>query len=143
MSTAAPATPTPAKPQSFLQKFGANFKKVFNWLGTPKAQAGISAGEALAEGVADAVDPALAGINPLINNWTQEIFKAESLAAAAGAQDGTGVQKSAMVLTSVTPQVVQFAEQNGLSTPTGTELNLANSLLVSFLNVFKPATPAA
>lgn len=139
--TTAPATP--AKPQSFLQKLGGDFKKVFTWLGTPKVQQAVVGAEALGEGVADIIDPALAGINPLINSWTQEIFKAEALAAAAGSQDGTGTQKSAMVMNAVVPQVVQFAEANGLATPTGTDLDLANSLLVQFLNVFKPAAPAA
>ena len=136
------ATTTSAPKQTFLQKLGGDIKKVFSWLGNPKVQAAITAGEALGEGVVDLVDPALAGLNPLINNWTQEIFKAEALAAAAGAQNGTGAQKAAMVLGSVTPQVIQFAEQNGLNVPTGSDMNLANTLLVQFLNVFTPKTPA-
>ena len=141
-TTSTPVIAAPKGP-SFLKSFGTKFKAVFAWLGTPKAQAGIVAGEALGEGVVDAFNPALAALNPLINNWTQEIFKAESLAAAAGVQDGTGEQKAAMVLGSMTPQVVQFAEQNGLSVPIGADLTLANSLLVQFLNVFQAAPVAA
>lgn len=137
-------TIVPAPKQTFLQKLGGDVKKIFSWLGNPKVQTTIAAGEALGEGIVDAIDPALSGLNPIINNWTQEIFKAESLAAAAGSQNGTGAQKSALVLSSVTPQVLQFAEANGLPTPTGSELQTANSLLVQFLNTLgAPSTPAS
>jgi hypothetical protein len=138
-STTQPATP--ATKQTFLQKLGADFKKVFSWLGNPNVQKVIVAGEAVGEAVAADVSPALAGISPILNSWTQEIFKAESLAAAAGAQNGTGAQKAAMVLSSVTPQVLQFAAANGLAAPTGAELQSANSLLVQFLNTL--TAPAA
>ena len=132
-------TTVQVKPPTFLSKVGADFKKVFAFLGTPKVQSAIVAGEALGEGIAHAFNPGLAVFDPLISNWTQEIFKAEALAAAAGQQSGSGPQKAAMVLNTLTPQVVTFAEQNGLAIPTGNNLNLANSLLVQFLQVFKPA----
>ena len=131
---------TPAK-QTFLQKLGGDFKEVFSWLGNANVQKEIVAGEAIGEAVVSDVDPALADIAPIINSWTQEIFKAESLAAAAGSQNGTGAQKAAIVLSSVTPQVLQFAAANGLAAPTGAALQTANSLLVQFLNTL--TAPAA
>lgn len=137
-------TTAPAPQQTLLQKLGGDFKKIFSWLSNPKVQQAVAAGVALGEGVVNIVDPALAGIDPIINNWTQEIFKAESLAAAAGAQNGTGTQKAAMVLSAVTPQVLQFAAANGLPAPTGSQLQTANTLLVQFLNTFSaPVAPAA
>lgn len=132
-----PTTTVPAAAPkiSFVKKIGANFKSVFTWLSQPKVQNAVVAGEALAEAVADAIDPALTGLNPIINNWTQEIFKAESLAAAAGSADGTGEQKAAMVLNALTPQVVQFAEANKMPVPTGDKLLQANTLLFNFLEI--------
>ncbi len=128
---------------SFLSAFGSDVKKIFHWLGTPTAQTVITTAEGVGEAVADAVDPALAGLNPLISSWTQEIFKAEAFATAAGAQNGTGVEKSAMVLSSMTPQVIAFAEANKLPIPVGADLTKANNALVEFLNALSgPAAPA-
>lgn len=141
MSTV-PVTPAPKK--SFLQKLGSDFKAVFSWLGSPKGQATVLAGEALGESIADVINPALVGLNPVINSWTQEIFKAESLAAAAGSQDGSGTQKAAMVLGAVVPQVDQFASANGLSAPAAADVTAFNTALVTFLNAFGAnAAPAS
>jgi hypothetical protein len=129
---------------SLLSSLGADFKKVFTWLGTPKAQSVITTAEAVEESVANAVDPALAGIDPLISNWTQEIFKSEALAAAAGVQNGTGVQKSAMVLSAVVPQITSFVQANTkLSAPAATDVSAFNDALVKFLNAFGSTAPAA
>ena len=125
--------------KSFLETVGADAKKVFSWVGTPKAQATIAAVEGVGEAVVDVVDPALAAINPLITNWTQEIFKAESLATAAGAQTGTGAQKAADVAEAITPQVVAFAQQYGLNTPTAADINTINTALVTVLNTLTVA----
>jgi hypothetical protein len=95
--------------KSVLSTIGADAKKVFTWVGSAKGQSVITAGEAVVESVADGVDPGLAAINPLIANWTQEIFKVEALSAAAGSQSGTGVQKAAAVTSVLTPAIVAFA----------------------------------
>ena len=132
---------------SWLSTLGNDVKKVFGWLGSPKGQAVLSAGE----GVVEAVDPALDGVINLTNTWLQEIFKAQALATAAAANATGGVQKSAMVLNTVTPQVIVFATAQGLPIPTGVELQNANNALVAFLNALgagstatanTPATPA-
>jgi hypothetical protein len=128
---------------SFLSKFGADFKKVFAWVGSPKGQAIVTTVEGVGEVAADAIDPALAGLNPLITSWTQEIFKAEALSAAAGTQTRSGLQKSAAVLNTITPQVVAFAETNKLPVPVGADLTAANNALVAFLNALGGSAPAA
>jgi hypothetical protein len=115
---------------SWLSTLGNDVKKVFGWLGSPKGQAVLSAGE----GIVEVVDPALDGIINLTNTWLQEIFKAQALAAAASANATGGVQKSAMVLNTVTPQIIAFATAQGLPIPTGVELQNANNALVAFLN---------
>jgi hypothetical protein len=124
---------------SWLSTLGSDVKKVFGWLGSPKGQAILSAGEGLVE----TLDPALDGIVNLTNTWLQEIFKAESLATAASAGTGSGVQKAAIVLNSVTPQVLSFAASQGLPTPTGVDLQNANNALVAFLNALGAGTVAA
>jgi hypothetical protein len=140
--SAPPPVAAPAPRKSFIKVIAADAKSVFLWLAQPKVQNSILAGEALGEAVADAVDPALIGLNPIINSWTQEIFKAQALAAAAGAPDGNGEQKAAMVLNTLTPQVVQFAEQNKLPTPTGDKLLQANTLLYNFLEILGGGDPS-
>lgn len=138
--TRTPATAVGAVTMSWLQTLGKDVKSVFNWLGSPKVQGAITTGEVLGETVVDAFNPALAGLNPIINSWTQEIFKAQALGAAADATTGSGAAKAAMVLQSVTPQVVAFAEQNKLPVPTGTQLQAANDALVEFLDVLGGAS---
>jgi hypothetical protein len=115
---------------SWLSTLGNDVKKVFGWLGSPKGQAILSTGE----GIVEVVDPALDGIINLTNTWLQEIFKAQALAAAASANATGGVQKSAMVLNTVAPQIIAFATAQGLPIPTGVELQNANNALVAFLN---------
>ena len=136
------STPVPPR-KSFIKKLGSDFKAVFAFLGKPKVQATIVAGEALGEAVVDTINPGLAFLNPIINNWTAEIFKAEALAAAAGQADGTGTQKAAMVINAVTPQVVQFAEANKLPVPTGDKLLQANTLLFNFLELMGGGDPTS
>ena len=115
---------------SWLGTLGNDVKKVFGWLGSPRGQAVLSTGE----GFVEAVDPALDGVVNLTNTWLQEIFKAQALATAASANATGGVQKSAMVLNTVAPQVIAFATAQGLPIPTGVELQNANNALVAFLN---------
>ena len=115
---------------SFLSAFGNDVKKVFGWLGSPKGQAIIGAGEAVVE----AVDPALDGVVTLTNTWLQEIYKAQALAVAASAGATGGAQKSALVLNAMTPQVLAFLKTQGLAPANSTQLQAANDALVAFLN---------
>jgi hypothetical protein len=135
MSTAAPAAP---KKLTFLQHFGADIKKVFNWVGSPSGQKVIVTAEGVGETIANIADPALAGLDPLITSWTQEIFKSEALATGALAQEGTDTMKAGAVLTAVTPQLTSFITTNKL---VGTDVNAANSALVAFFNAL--GAPAA
>lgn len=115
---------------SFLSAVGKDFKAVFSWLGSTKGQAVVGTGEAVVE----AIVPGAAGAITLANSWLSEIIKTETLAAAAGQQSGTGAQKAASVITSITPEVLNFASVNGLPTPTADQISTASTALVTFLN---------
>jgi hypothetical protein len=126
---------------NFFKSLASNLKKVFSWLGSPQGQSVIATGEAVAEAV---YPPATAIVN-ITNTWLQEAIKAEALAEAASANDGTGAQKAAMVISAVTPQVLSFASQNGLPAPTADKLQAANTALIAFIDAItgKTAVPAA
>lgn len=125
---------------SFLSFLGKDVKAVFNWLGSAKGQPTLSTGEAVIE----SVYPPATGIINLANTWITEAVKEETLATAAGVQTGSGVQKSAAVISAVTPSILTFAKQNGLGTPTAEQIQNANNAIVAFLNAFgAPATPTA
>jgi hypothetical protein len=125
---------------SFLSDIGADIKKVFGWLGSAKGQTVIKTGEAIVEAIYPAADGALT----LANGWLTEIIKAESMAAAAGQQTGSGVQKAAIVINTMTPEVLAFAAANKLPIPDATQIQKASDSLVAFLNVLgaPPAAPA-
>lgn len=116
--------------KSLLTTIGNAFKDVFKWLGSSAGQTVIQTGEAIAE----AIDPGLTGIINIANTWLNEIIKVETLAAAAGDQVGSGVQKAAMVTTAMTPEILLFAQQHGLPVPTAAKIEAANDALVAFLN---------
>ena len=118
--------------KTLLQKIGGVAKDVFTFLTSSRGQSLIATGE----GLAVAINPGIGSVITIANTWLTEIIKAETLAAAAGTQDGTGTQKSALVLSAVTPQVLDFAKANGLATPTADKLAAANKALVEFLNAF-------
>jgi hypothetical protein len=130
---------------SILQTIGNDVKRVFAFLGSPKAQAIVTAGESLVEDV----DPALTGAFNLANNWLAEIFKAQALGSAAAAGASGDVQKAAMVTAAVTPQVTAYLQANGtIKAPTAQMLQKANDGLVQFLDAIgaedtAPAQPAA
>jgi len=129
---------------SFLSKVGSDFKAVFAFLGSPKAQPVEAAVEGVAETIATVAGvgaPVQAGIN-LINNWLTEIVKAEALAAAAGQQTGSGVQKAAAVMAEMTPQVLTFATAQGLPAPTAAMIATINTSLVAALNTLGADAPA-
>lgn len=118
--------------KTVLSVFGGDVKKVWSWITSPTGQKVIQAGE----GVAETIDPGLTGIITLANNWMAEIIKTEALAAAAGSQ-GSGTEKAAEVMKSVTPQAIQYAQANGLPAPTAAKLQAANDALVIFFNAFE------
>jgi hypothetical protein len=95
--------------------------------------------------VATAAEPFIAvifpGISPLFNTVVAEVGKAEALAAAAGAQDGTGTQKLALVLNSVEDSFNQYAKDNNFVPASAAEIEAAVNAAVAFLNAI-PAMKA-
>jgi hypothetical protein len=124
---------------SFLSTLGKDIKAVFAWIGSPAGQTVIATGE----GLVTAIDPGAQGIVTLANAWMQEIIKTEALAAAAGVQNGSGTQKAAAVIASISPEVLAFAQVNKLPAPTAAQIQTASNALVAFLNAFGASTVAA
>jgi len=124
---------------SVLSTFGKDVKKVFAWIGSPAGQATIQTGGAVVE----AIDPALTGIVTLAEGWIKNAFTVESLAVAAAQQNGTSTQKAAAVMQSMTPAVLQYAQQAGLPAPTAAQIQAANNAIVAFLNAFAATTTTA
>lgn len=129
---------------SGLKVFGTDIEKAFAWFGSPKGQAVVSAGETAVE----AILPASAPIVNLFNSWAAKAYNIESLAVAAGKATGTGADKAAAVSTAVLPDVLTYAEQEGLSTRTAAQITTANNAVVAFINAMTqpdapPATPPA
>ena len=124
--------------KSVLSTFGGDVKKIFAWVGSPKGQAVVAAGEAAGETVV----PSLDGLINLANTYITEAFKVEALATGAGTQNGTGTQKLAAVTAAVTPTVLAYAQQAGLATPTATEIGNAANGIVAFLNALNGTTAA-
>jgi hypothetical protein len=122
---------------NFFTSLGGDIKKLFSWLSSPK---GIQVAQAV-EGAAEAVFPAADGVITLVNSWLTEIFKSQALATAAEATPGvtTNTAKAALVLSAVTPQAVQFAQQNGLPALAASDLNTVNTQLVNILNILSGA----
>lgn len=125
--------------KSVLDDIGNDAKKVFGWLATSKGQTIVSTVETAAEAVA----PQITGVVNIVNSWLAEIFKTQALATAANATTGSSTQKAAVALASITPQVLQFAQQYGLNTPTTTDLNTINTALVTVLNTLGTGTVTA
>jgi hypothetical protein len=122
---------------SGLKVFGTDVEKAFAWFGSPKGQAVVAAGESTVE----ALIPASVPIVNLFNVWAAKAYNIESLAVAAGKATGSGPDKAVAVLTAVTPDVLQYAQESGLSARTAAQIQTANSALVTFINAM--TAPAA
>jgi hypothetical protein len=135
------STPVSKEPKmSFLATIGKDFKAVFAWLGSSQGQAVVTAGENVAVTVATAAGvgaPVIAGIN-LINSWMSEAIKTEALAAAAGAQTGSGAQKSAAVLATMIPELTAYLQNKGYTTANVTATaTTINNAIVGLLNTLE------
>lgn len=122
---------------SGLKVFGTEIEKAFAWFGSSKGQIVVAAGEGLLEGVVPASTP----IVNLFNAWAAKAYNIEALAVAAAKATGTGAEKAAAVLTAVTPDVLQYAQQSGVSARTAAQVQTANTALVTFINAM--TAPAA
>lgn len=122
---------------SGLKVFGSGVEKVFAWFGSSKGQQVVATGEAVLE----AVIPASIPIVDLFNAWAQKAYTVEALAAAAGKSNGTGADKAALAMTTITPQVLQYAQQEGLPARTAAQIQAANDAVIAFINAM--TAPAA
>lgn len=119
---------------SVLKTIGSDVKAVFDWIGSPKGQSVIAAGE----GVVETVAPQLTGLINLANAGLTEVLKVEALGAAAGATAGqAGVQKLTAVTAAIAPEVLAYAAANGLPVPTATNIQNAINGLVAFANALE------
>jgi hypothetical protein len=118
---------------TILSDIGTAFKKFFGVAVTVATDA---------EPLVDTLFP---GFATLYNGAVAEAAKAEALAAAAGAQSGTGAQKLALVVQSLTPSILAYAEVQGLPKPTADQITAYTNAVVATLNAFsaKTTTPAA
>jgi len=91
-----------------------------------------------AEPFVEAVFP---GTAPLFTAITTAVGNAESNAIAAGAQNGTGPQKLALVVASVTKDFTAYEVANGITVPhTQTQIEAAVNGIVAFLNNLQAPT---
>jgi hypothetical protein len=132
--------------KSFLSAVGNDAKAVFTWLGSSKGQTTITAVEAAAAGVTTEINPvagaALVGIENLINLALKQVVSAETVAAAAAQQSGTGAQKSAAVIEAVSPQVSSVLTSLGVKQPAATEVQSISQTVATALATIVNAFPA-
>ena len=124
---------------SGLKVFGQDIEKAFAWFGSPKGQAVVAAGEATVE----AIVPASAPIVSLFNSWAAKAYNIESIAVAAGKATGTGPDKAAAVMSAVTPDILTYAQQEGLPARTAAQIQTANNAAVAFIKAMTEPAPAA
>lgn len=118
--------------KSILSDIGNGVKKVF------------TVGVTVATDAEPFVDIAFPGVAPLFNAVVQQVAMAEASAAAAGAEDGTGAQKLALVLKSVEGSIADYEKTNKLTTPlTQQQVEAAANAVVAFLNALPANTAAA
>lgn len=119
---------TTAKKATFLSKLGQDLKigikDVFGWLGSSQGKTAIAGAEAAAVAIAAPLGagPLVAGIEGLINAGINSATTIEGLAAAAGAQAGTGALKAAAVTTILGSNVGSFLKSIGISDATDEEV---------------------
>lgn len=128
---------------SFLSKIGTDAKKVFAFLASAGGQKVVATAEAGVETAVAVVAPSAApevdAAITLANAWMEKAITVETVAAAAGTQNGTGAQKAAAVLAAVQPYIAQYEQAAGVSALTTAQTTALNNAIVAFLN----ALPAA
>jgi len=134
---------------SFLSAVGRDFKAVFSWLGSSKGQKTITAVEGTAAAITTAINPGagevLVGIEDLVNLGLKSVVNAETVAAAAAQQSGTGAQKAVAAAAAVAPQVQSILVNLGVTNPTASQVQaitlVVTNALTAIVNAFP--TPAA
>lgn len=119
---------------SFLSTIGKDIKSVFSWLGSTKGQTVVAEAGAVIVGI----EPGLAGIVTIAEQWITKAISTEALAVAAAQQDGSGTQKAAAVMSAMEPIVAQY-----FPSATQAQMATANTAMVAFLNAFGDAPKTA
>jgi hypothetical protein len=122
---------------SGLKVFGTDIVKAFAWFGSPKGQAIVKTGENMLEAFLPVTIPAV----NLFNVWATNAYGVEALSVAAGKSTGTGGDKAALALSTITPQILQYAEQEGLSPRTAAQITAANNAVIAFINAMTGPAP--
>lgn len=122
---------------SGMKVFGHDIVKVFAWMGSPQGQKIVATGEAVLETAVPASIPLV----DVANAWFQKAFTVESLAVAAGQSSGTGADKAQLVMQSVTPQILTYAQQEGLAPRTAAQIQAGNDAIIAFIKAM--TAPAA
>lgn len=108
---------------TFLKKAGVDLEKV---LGIASEAAEV------AEPVVDILFPA---VGTLYNNAVNEAVKLLAAGQAAAAQGGTTTVQLANVAAAVAPQLIAYAEQEGLPAPTAEHINAFTQAILASLQV--------
>jgi len=88
------------------------------------------------------VDMIFPGIAPLFDSIVTEVGKAETAAIAAGAQNGTGAQKLALVVAALETDFNNYAAANGIAWD-ATKSEAIVNLVVQLLNTIPSGGTAA
>ena len=122
---------------SGLKVFGHGIEKVIGWMGSDKGQQVIGAGEAVLETALPASIP----IVNLFNAWAKRVFMVESLAVAAQQSSGTGAEKAQLAISTIGPQILAYAAQEGLAPRTAEQIQAANDAVVAFIKALTDPAP--
>ena len=128
----------PSKLLTVMEAIGRDALKALTWVEQylPKV-----------EELAGLIFPAQVALLTPVINTTNLILKAVTLAeqkmAAGSAQTGTGIQKSADVLSTIEPTVIQLLSQAGLSNVDRTYIQKIIDAVVADLNVREASVPVA
>ena len=115
---------------SILSDIGKGLKKIFT--------IGVDAA-VVAEPFVDAIFPGFSG---LYNSTVAAVANAEANAIAAGAQNGTGAQKLAFVVSAIETDFNAYTKSAGLPTASAQVIEGYVNAVVASLNAI-PSTPAA
>jgi hypothetical protein len=89
-------------------------------------------------GVGDLIDPALA---PLFNGISASVVKAEALAAAANAQNGSGAQKLALAIADAQEVFATYEQATGVTIESTQQTAIVNAIVALLNNIPSAAAP--
>lgn len=126
--------------KSALSWIGHEAGAVFSFLASDKGQKTIATVEGAATAVVTAINPAagalLAGVESVVNVALKQVVTAETLAVAASQQSGTGAQKSAAVVTSLSSEVSAVLQSLGVAQPDSAKVqSIAQIIATSLANI--------